>query len=139
MRRPERGSAAIETAIGVPAFVLFIALIIGAGRIAIARQSIEAAAAEGARSASIARTQSAADHDAAASAAATLDNQQLQCATTLVVVDTSDFARPVGTPGVVSVTVTCVVNLSDVAIPGLPGTLPITRTMTSPLDTYRGR
>jgi len=139
MSRSERGSAAIETAIGVPAFLLFIALIIGAGRIAIARQSVEAAAAEGARSASIARTQSTADHDAITSAAATLANQQLQCVTTRVVVDTSGFAKPVGTPATVSVTVTCTVNLSDIAIPGLPGTLPITETMTSPLDTYRGR
>ena len=87
----------------------------------------------------IARTQPVADHDAATSAAATLANQQLQCATTLVLVDTSGFAKPVGTPAAVTVTVTCVVNLSDVAIPGLPGTLPITATMTSPLDTYRGR
>jgi Flp pilus assembly protein TadG len=139
MRRTDRGSAAFEAAIGVPAFLLFIALIIGAGRVAIARQAVEAAAAEGARSASIARTQSAADHDASASAAATLANQQLQCATTQVVVDTVGFAKPVGTSAAVSVTVTCVVNLSDVAIPGLPGTLPITETMTSPLDTYRGR
>ena len=139
MSRSERGSAAIETAIGAPAFLLFIALIIGAGRIAIARQSVEAAAAEGARSASIARTQSTADHDAITSAAATLANQQLQCVTTRVVVDTSGFAKPVGPPATVSVTVTCTVNLSDIAIPGLPGTLPITETMTSPLDTYRGR
>jgi len=139
MSRSERGSAAIETAIGVPAFLLFIALIIGAGRIAIARQSVEAAAAEGARSASIARTQSTADHDAITSAAATLANQQLKCVTTRVVVDTSGFAKPVGTPATVSVTVTCTVNLSDIAIPGLPGALPITETMTSPLDTYRGR
>jgi Flp pilus assembly protein TadG len=139
MRRTDRGSAALEAAIGVPAFLLFIAFIIGAGRVAIARQAVEAAAAEGARSASIARTQSAADHDASASAAATLANQQLQCVTTQVVVDTAGFAKPVGTPAAVSVTVTCVVNLSDVAIPGLPGTLPISGTMTSPLDTYRGR
>jgi Flp pilus assembly protein TadG len=139
MRGVERGSAAIETTIGVPAFLLFVALIIGAGRIAIARQAVEAAATEGARSASIARTQPVADHDAATSAAATLANQQLQCATTRVLVDTSGFAKPVGTPAAVTVTVTCVVNLSDVAIPGLPGTLPITATMTSPLDTYRGR
>ena len=139
MRRTDRGSAALEAAIGVPAFLLFIALIIGAGRVAIARQAVEAAAAEGARSASIARTQSAADNDASASVAATLANQQLQCATTQVVVDTAGFAKPVGTSAAVSVRVTCVVNLSDVAIPGLPGTLPITETMTSPLDTYRGR
>lgn len=137
--RTERGSAAIETAIGVPAFLLFIALIIGAGRVAIARQSVEASAAEGARSASIARTQSVADHDASTSATATLANQKLQCVTTQVVADTSEFARPVGTAATVRVTVTCVVNLSDVAIPGLPGTLPITATMSSPLDMYRGR
>ena len=137
--RTERGSAAIETAIGVPAFLLFIALIIGAGRVAIARQSVEAAAAEAARSASIARTQSTADHDAATSAAATLANQKLQCVTTQVVADTSGFAKPVGTATTVSVTVTCVVNLSDVAIPGLPGALAITETMSSPLDTYRER
>jgi Flp pilus assembly protein TadG len=139
MGRAERGSAAIETAIGVPAFLLFIALIIGAGRIAIARQSVEAAAAEGARSASIARSRSVADHDALTSAAATLANQQLQCVTTQVVVDTSGFLTPVGTPATVTVTVTCLVNLSDAAIPGLPGILPITETMTNPLDTYRGR
>jgi Flp pilus assembly protein TadG len=135
----DRGSAAIETAVGVPAFLLFIALIIGAGRIAIARQAVEAAAAEGARSASIERTQAAADHSAKAAAAATLANQQLQCVSTQVVVDTSGFARPVGTPATVSVSITCVVNLSDVAIPGLPGTLPITETISSPIDTYRGR
>ena len=139
MIRTDRGSAAIETAIGVPAFLLFIALIIGAGRIAIARQSVGAAAAEGARSASIARTQSTADQDATTAVAATLANQGLQCATTHVDVDTSEFAKPVGTTATVKVIVTCVVDLSDVAIPGLPGTLPITETMTSPLDTYRGR
>jgi hypothetical protein len=45
----------------------------------------------------------------------------------------------VGTPASVTATVTCVVNLSDVAIPGLPGTRTITATMSSPLDTYRER
>ena len=139
MGRPERGSASIETAVGVPAFLLFIALIIGAGRIAIARQAVEAAAAEGARSASIERTVAAADRSAKAAADATLANQKLQCVSTQVVVDTSGFARPVGTPATVSMTITCVVNLSDVAIPGLPGTLPVIETMSSPLDTYRGR
>lgn len=137
--RTDRGSAAIETAIGVPAFLLFLALIIGAGRVAIARQSVEAAASEGARSASIARSQPVADHDATSSAIATLANQQLRCATTQVVVDTSGFARPVGTPASVSVTVTCLVDLSDLVVPGLSGTVPVTATMTSPLDTYRGR
>lgn len=139
LRRNERGSAAIEAAIGVPAFLLFVALIIGAGRVAIARQAVEAAAAEAARSASIERTQSAAARTAADAAAATLSNQQLQCLSTVVAVDTSGFAVPVGTPASVSATVTCVVNLGDISVPGLPGSLTITETVTSPLDTYRGR
>ncbi len=98
LRRDERGSAAIEAAIGVPAFLLFVALIIGAGRVAIARQAVEAAAAEAARSASIERTQTAAARAAGDAAAATLSNQQLQCLSTVVAVDTSGFAVPVGTP-----------------------------------------
>lgn len=138
-RRDERGSAAIEAAIGVPAFLLFIALIVGAGRIAIARQAVEAAAAEGARSASIERTRPAADRAADEAAAATLANQHLQCLSILIDVDTSGFAVPVGTAAAVSATVTCVVNLADVSVPGLPGSLTITETMSSPLDTYRGR
>src|SRR3546814_16216831 len=46
-RRDERGSVAIEAAIGVPAFGLFIAMIILAGRVQIAKQSVGADAYEG--------------------------------------------------------------------------------------------
>lgn len=56
--RDERGSVAIEAAIGVPAFGLFVAMIILGGRVEIAKQSVEAAAYEAARAASIERTQS---------------------------------------------------------------------------------
>lgn len=137
--RRDRGSAAIEAAIGVPAFLLFVALIVGAGRVAIAHQAVEAAAAEAARSASIERTQPAAARAAGDAAAATLANQQLRCLSTQIDVDTSGFAVPVGTPASVNATVTCVVDLGDVSVPGLPRSLTITETMSSPLDTYRGR
>ena len=136
---PDRGSEALEAAIGVPAFLLFIAMIIAGGRLAIADQSVQAAAAEAARSASIARTQGQAHGSAVSGATASLANQKLQCASKSVSVDTSGFASPVGTPANVTATVTCVVNLSDVAVPGLPGTRTITATMTSPLDTFRER
>ena len=137
--RSDRGSEALEAAIGVPAFLLFIAMIIAAGRLAIAHQGIDAAAAQAARSASIARTQTAAHASAVNGATSSLANQKLLCASTSVNVDTSGFASPVGTPATVSATITCVVSLSDVAIPGLPGTRTITSTMSSPLDTYRAR
>ncbi len=138
-RRRDRGSEAIETVVGVTAFVLFIGLIGAAGRLAIAHQGVESAAADAARSASIARTQEEASSRAGLSARATLANQNLRCVSASVQVDASGFATPVGTPSNVTATVTCVVNLSDIAIPGLPGTKTISATMTSPLDTYRER
>ncbi|GAA5029613.1 TadE/TadG family type IV pilus assembly protein [Actinopolymorpha pittospori] len=138
-RDRERGSEAIEAAIGVPAFLLFIAMIIAAGRFAIAHQAVQAAAADAARAASISRTQGAADSAATSGASSSLANQKLQCVSKKVSVDTSGFAAPVGTPATVTATVTCVVNLSDVAIPGLPGHQTISATMASPLDTYRER
>ena len=103
---PDRGSEALEAAIGVPAFLLFIAMIIAGGRLAIADQSVQAAAAEAARSASIARTQGQAHGSAVSGATSSLANQKLQCASKSVSVDTSGFASPVGTPANVTATVT---------------------------------
>ena len=139
-RRPEaeRGSAVIEAVIGVPAFMLFVALIIFAGRVAIAHQGVQSAAADAARSASIARTQGAAQTAGDTAAATSLANQHLNCRVSTVSVDTTGFASPVGTPATINAAVTCHVNLSDL-LPGVPGTKAITATMSSPLDTYRER
>ena len=111
----EQGSATIEAVIGVPAFLLFVLLIIAAGRIALARQAVEASAAEAARSASIARTQHQAKTDGTSGAAISLRNQGVRCAAQHVDIDTSGFATPVGTPA------------------------KVTATMSSPIDTYRER
>ena len=137
-RNRDRGSAAIEAVIGIPAFGLFLALIILGGRVTIAQQAVESAAAA-ARAASISRTQGQAQTAASAEATTSLRNQSVNCVTTQVRVDTSGFAAPAGTPASVGATVTCVVNLSDLALPGLPGSRSITATASSPLDTYRER
>lgn len=136
---PERGSAVIETVIGVPAFLLFLTLIIFAGRVAIAHQAVESAANDAARTASIARTQEEAIADATSAAALSLNNQHVNCTTVDVDVDTTGFAAPVGTGAQITATVTCEVNLSDLVLPGAPGTRTVTATMSSPLDTYRER
>lgn len=137
--RGERGSVTLEAVILIPAFLLFVALVIAAGRVAVARQGVQTAAAEAARQASIARTAGEAITKAQAGARQTLADQQLQCLSSSVVTDTSGFAAPVGTPASVSATVTCQVDLAGVAIPGLPGSLTITASFQSPLDTFRGR
>ena len=137
--RDERGSAAIEAVIGVTAFGLFIAMTIGGGRIALARQAVESAANDAARAASIARTSSAASADARAAATSSLSDQDISCTPTSVQIDTSGFNAPIGTTGQVRATVSCTVKLSDLAVPGLPGSRTITESVTSPIDAYRER
>jgi len=45
----------------------------------------------------------------------------------------------VGTPATVTATVRCVVNLADLAVPGVPGARTVTATASSPVDTFRER
>ena len=137
--RGDRGSTTLEAVIIMPTFMLFVALIIAAGRVQMARQSVDAAAVEAARAASISRTAGEAQTRASASGNQALTNQGLRCTTTSVSIDTSGYSVPVGTPASVSATIVCILDVSDVAIPGLPGTITITRSASSPLDTYRGR
>ncbi|MFH5824713.1 TadE/TadG family type IV pilus assembly protein [Georgenia sp. AZ-5] len=135
----ENGAAAIEAAIGVPAFMLFIGLIIFAGRVAITHQTVQTAADAAARSASLARTAAQADADAHEAAQVSLANQGLRCAGVDVSIDTSAFANAIGTPGDVTVTIACHVDLADLAVPGIPGSHTVGSTMSSPLDVWRTR
>jgi len=137
--RNERGSAAVEAVIGVPAFLLLLGLLVLGGRVAIAHQAVQTAAADAARAASIARTESAARTDATSAAGQSLANQQQDCAATTVTLDTSGFATTVGTAAQVAATVSCDLDLGSLGIPGLTGTRTVTATMSSPLDSYRER
>ena len=134
----ERGSAAIELVLLVPALMLLLMFAVAGGRVAIAHGSVQQAAADAARAASIARTTGAAQTTAVAAARATLANQGLTCASTTVTLDTSGFSRPVGTPASVAATVSCTVELSELSLPGLPDRV-VSATVTSPLDVFRGR
>lgn len=137
--RTDGGAASVEAVILAPALVLFVLMVVFAGRWALAQQAVQAAASEAARAASIARSAGEATSTATEAASASLTNQDVRCATSSVVVDTGGFAVPVGTPAAVSATVVCVVDMSDLAAPGIPGSRTLTFTMTSPLDSYRGR
>ena len=137
--RDERGSAGIEAAIGIPAFALFVGLIIFGGRTASTHEALQSAAAEGARSASIARDAQTARADARQAAVASIANQGIGCSGVEVMVDTTDFAKQPGVPGTVDVAVSCRLDLSDLAVPGVPGSRVMRATMSSPIDTWRER
>lgn len=135
--RDERGSAAVEAAVGVPAFLLFVGLIICGGRVATTHESLQSAASEAARTASIARDAGTATANARAAAASSVANQHIPCTGVEVQVDTSDFAKQAGQPGTVTVTVTCRLDLSDLSVPGIPGSKVLSARMSSPIDTWR--
>jgi Flp pilus assembly protein TadG len=129
----------LEVVVLTPVLVLLLGLLVLAGRVALARTSVEQAADEAARSASIARTATGARRAAEDGAVRALAEQSLRCSRVDVAVDVSGFAVPVGQPARVTATVTCVVALADLALPGFPGSRTVTATGVSPLDTYRER
>lgn len=137
--REDRGSVSVELAVLTPAFLLILLLIIAAGRVAIAGGSIEGVAAAAARQASLARTPEQARADATSTAEQTLAEQNLQCTSVSVQVDTAGFSVPVGQPAQVTVAVSCTVSLADLAVPGMPGSKVLHDEFSSPLDTFRQR
>lgn len=137
--RGERGAVSVELMILGPVLLLFVLAVFFASRYALAQQAVQAAAAEAARAASIARSAGDASGAAAGAASASLTNQGVRCAAQSVTVDTSAFATSPGTPGLVTVTVSCQVDMTDLAFPGIPGNRTLEATMASPIDTYRSR
>jgi Flp pilus assembly protein TadG len=139
-RRGERGNAALELVILAPVIVLLIGMVVAAGRTSIAQGSIDAAARDAARQASIARSPADALSAAQGSASSVLAGENLNCTPTISMPGLDQaFATPVGQPASVTATVSCTVSLSDLLVPGLPGSKLLTGTFTSPLDPFRGR
>lgn len=139
--RRDLGSASLELAILVPVMLLLIGFIVLAGRIASANNAVTAIAGNAAREASLARDASAASAAASGSARAAMAAQDLHCVGGgQVSVDPSGFAAAAaGIPGQsVVVTVSCLVNLADLAIPGVPGSRTVSDQGVSPIDINRG-
>ncbi len=134
----DEGNAALELVVLAPVLLFLFGLVIAAGRTSIAQGSVDAAARDAARQASISLTPGAAQTAAQATARAALSRDGLDC-TPQVIVKTSQFGVPVGLPASVTATVICTVPLSDLVVPGLPGSRTLRYTFTSPLDPYRER
>ena len=138
--RGERGNAALELVILAPVIVLLIGMVVAAGRTTIAQGSVDAAARDAARQASIARSPAGARAAAQDSASAALAGDRLDCTPVIEMPGLDQaFATPVGQPASVTAIVSCTVSLSDLLVPGLPGSKLLTGKFTSPIDPFRGR
>lgn len=135
----DRGAAAVELAILVPAIVLLLGVAVAGGRIWLARAVVTDAASGAARAATLSRSAGEATSAAQRAADGTLSTGGLTCSARAVSVNAGAFALPPGVPGTVTSTVSCTVGLADVAIPGLPGSITLQAQGQSALDTYRER
>lgn len=134
--RSDRGSSPVAFVLTVPLFGLFIAMVIMAGRITSAEITIQSAANEAARAASIERTSSSAQSSAKIAAQSALSTSSIDCTSKTVTASTSATGKAAGQAGTVTVTVNCRVPLSDLGLP-VGGSRLITATGTSVVDTYR--
>ncbi|MDR1077067.1 MAG: pilus assembly protein, partial [Propionibacteriaceae bacterium] len=107
--------------------------------IGLAHQAVDQAAWEAAREASLARGPDQAVAQADSRVRALLAGQFDCLSGPQVTVDGSGFDAPGDQVGFVRVEVVCRVNLSDIAIPGLPGSVTIRADASSPIDVFRGR
>lgn len=133
----EAGTAAVEAAIVVLPLILLFLLAIALGRATQASSTVQGAATDAARAASIARNPVQAAADGRAAGARTLHQGGLACTPTISI-DTSGFGTAPGTVAVVRAHVTCTVSFTGLG--RLPvGSHTVTAEATSPLDVYRER
>ncbi|MFJ6438171.1 TadE/TadG family type IV pilus assembly protein [Streptomyces sp. NPDC091416] len=139
LRNPadDSGRIVLEFVLWVPAVFAFIALVMVAGRIVTADNAVDAAAADAAREASLARTAGQTHPRAQAAAQAAFADRNLHCTRTSVTVDTSGFSAPLGAYGAVTARVRCTVQLGDLGS-GF-GSKTVESSFTSVIDRYRQR
>lgn len=137
--RGDRGSAAVEFAVAVPALVLLVGLVVGGARVWLARTTVDQMAAAAARGASLARSPADARHDGRALAEAQAATDGLRCRSLTVTVDTAGLASAPGRSAEVQASVRCAIGLADVLVPGWPGEITVSAEAGSVIDRYRGR
>ena len=133
-RRDESGSLAVEMAMVAPSLLLIFALIFAYGRVAQVNGTLESGTRDAARSVTMARSYDDAVDRANAVLLDAMKDAPQSCQNTLQVRVTGDYAP--GQP--VTVTARCTYDLSDLSLPGAPGTLTPESSFTSMLDPYRG-
>jgi len=137
--RTSRGAVSVEVALLVPVLVLVAALAAAGWRIWWAGAQLQAAAEAGARAASVQVDATVAGGMVADIVAADLATSGVACRDVVVQSDVTAVALPPGVAGTVSVTVTCSVVLSDLLVPGLPGTITKQVQAVESIDVFRSR
>ncbi|MFD5065041.1 TadE family protein [Streptomyces sp. NPDC058394] len=137
--RRDRGSYAVETAVLAPVMIALLLLMVAFGRVIDADGAVDSAARAAARAASLERDAGSAQSKAQAAAARSLEGEGITCRTSSVTVDTAGYSLDIGVDANVTASIACTADLSDIGLPGLPGSKTLRASWTSPIDTFRGR
>jgi hypothetical protein len=117
-----------------PILMMGLELVAVGGRVAAATADVQSAAHEAARQASLAQSQGSAATVIGPVALEALAGKGFQCQNPVVALGS---ATTFGPGGQVQVQVQCTVNLSDIDLLNLPGSITIGRAATEPIDRYR--
>ena len=129
----ETGSVAVELVLVTPLLLLLLLFVVALGRLAGARIELDGAAAQAARAASLERDPQGATAAAEQTASAALSGDDVTCGDLEVSTNTDSFAPG----GEVSVTISCSVDLADLAGLRLPASTTLSSSAVSVIDTYR--
>jgi Flp pilus assembly protein TadG len=132
-RRNDSGSLTVELVVLAPVVFLIALCLLLFGRVSEARQLVTESARAGAEAAAVMPNAQSAQSAAVDSAAVGTDGRTHTCAHPEIVTDVSHYYPG----GYVRVTVTCAVALSDLSVPGVPGSTTISESSTAPVDPYR--
>jgi hypothetical protein len=131
--RDERGSLVVELVVLTPVLVVVLLASLVFGRVTESRQQVVEAARAGAEAAAVLPTVGTAQWVGSINAVIDLLGRSHTCAHASITIDTSHFVPG----GYVTAHVSCVVLLSDIGFPGLPGSTTVTASSTAPLDPFR--
>lgn len=135
-RTAERGSSVVGLVILTPIMATLLLFVVAAGRLGVIESKLTSAARNAARAASQTQSVSTAQAAALTTAEATLGHLNTDChGGPLVRVLELDL-RP---GGKVHLRVSCEVRLSDLAVPGMPGSRVVSADSTSVVDRFRSR
>jgi Flp pilus assembly protein TadG len=119
--------------------IALLLLMVAFGRVIDADGAVDSAARAAARAASLERDAGSAQSKAQAAAARSLEGEGITCRTSSVTVDTAGYSLDIGIEANVTASIACTADLSDIGLPGLPGSKTLRASWTSPIDTFRGR
>jgi Flp pilus assembly protein TadG len=132
-RLDQQGSLTVELVVLTPVLFLLALMVVMFGRVSESKQRVVEAATAGADAAAVLPNPGSAGIGASVDAAVEVAGGDQSCVHARISTDVSHYYPG----GFVTVTVQCQVGLSDLSLPGVPGSTTVQASAVAPIDPYR--